>query len=95
MDYGDRRRFAEYSGNGIGLFDAKTRSIKEWKLPIQWSQPYDAIASKGGAEAWTGLMLTNSVSRLETKNGNVVDYLLPRNTNIRGLFVKELGYKQT
>ncbi len=86
--------FAEYGGNGIGMFDPKTKSIKEWQLPIPWSQPYDVVASKGGAEAWTGSMLTDFVSRLDTKSGEVVDYLLPRNTNIRRVFVQEIGDKQ-
>lgn len=94
VDADGRLWFAEYGGNGIGMFDPKTKTIKEWKLPIQWSQPYDAVSSKGGAEAWTGSMLTDFVSRLDTKTGDVVDYLLPRNTNIRRVFVEEHGDKQ-
>jgi streptogramin lyase len=86
--------FAEYGGNGIAMFDPKTRSIKEWQLPIPGSQPYDVVSSKGGAEAWTGSMLTDYVSRLDTQSGDVVDYLLPRNTNIRRVFVEEAGSKQ-
>jgi hypothetical protein len=32
-------------------------------------------------------MLTDQVSRLDTATGQVVDYLLPRTTNIRRVFV--------
>ena len=94
VDAEGRLWFAEYGGNGIGMFDPKTKSIKEWQLTIPWSQPYDVVASKGGAEAWTGSMLTDYVSRLDTRSGEVVDYLLPRNTNIRRVFVEEAGDKQ-
>ena len=38
-------------------------------------------------EAWTGSMLTDQVTRLNTKSGEMVQYLLPRSTNIRRVFV--------
>lgn len=94
VDKEGRLWFAEYAGNGIGMFDPKTKSIKEWKLPLPWSSPYDVVSSKGGAEAWTGSMNHDFVSRLNTSNGEVVDYLLPRATNIRRVFVEERGDKQ-
>ena len=94
VDQQGRLWFAEYAGNGIAMFDPKTRAIKEWRLPIPWSQPYDVVSSKGGAEAWTGSMNTDFVSRLNTSNGDVVDYLLPRPTNIRRVFVEEKDGKQ-
>jgi virginiamycin B lyase len=93
VDGEGRLWFAEYAGNGIAMFDPKTKSIKEWKLPIPWSQPYDVVATKDGREAWTGSMLTDYVSRLNPATGEVVDYLLPRNTNIRRVFVEEKGQK--
>jgi streptogramin lyase len=49
------------------------------------------VAIKNGAEVWTGSMLTDRVSRLDTATGEVVDYLLPRTTNIRRVFVDETG----
>ena len=39
-------------------------------------------------------MNTDLVSRLNTANGEVVDYLLPRPTNIRRVFVEEKDGKQ-
>ena len=42
-------------------------------------------------EAWTGSMFTDLVTRLDTKTGEMTQYLLPRSTNIRRVFVDETG----
>ncbi len=91
VDEQSRLWFAEYGGNGVGMFDPQTDAIKEWRLPTPWSAPYDVVAIKNGAEVWTGSMLTDQVSRLDTGTGQVVDYLLPRTTNIRRVFVDSSG----
>jgi virginiamycin B lyase len=83
--------FAEYAGNAIGMFDPVTERIKEWKLPTAWGNPYDAVPSKGGAEVWTGSMSNDRVSRLDTKTEEITEYLMPRTTNIRRVFVEETG----
>jgi hypothetical protein len=38
-------------------------------------------------EAWTGSMITDQVTRIDTRTGQSIDYLLPRTTNIRRVFV--------
>ena len=38
-------------------------------------------------DAWTGSMVTDQVTRLNTRTGEMTDYLLPRSTNIRRVFV--------
>ena len=86
MDAQDRLWFGEYRGDRIGMFDTKTRSFKEWKLHTRWSAPYDVVLDNNG-EAWTGSMVTDQVTRLNTASGEMVDYLLPRPTNIRRVFV--------
>jgi virginiamycin B lyase len=91
VDEQNRLWFAQYGGNGMGMFDPKTDTIKEWTLPTPWSAPYDVVAIKNGAEVWTGSMLTDRVSRLDTATGQAVDYLLPRTTNIRRVFVDQSG----
>jgi streptogramin lyase len=83
--------FAEFGGNGIGKFDPKTETIKEWKLQTPWSAPYDVAISKGASEVWTGSMLSDQVSRLDTKTDEITNYLLPRSTNIRRVFVDSTG----
>jgi streptogramin lyase len=83
--------FAEYAGNAIGMFDPETQQIKEWKLPTAWSEPYDVVPTKGAAEVWTGSMMSDQVSRLDTKTAAITEYLLPHTTNIRRVFVQETG----
>ena len=72
------------------MFDPKAKAIKEWQLPTPWSVPYDVTANKKG-EAWTGSMSTDQVARLDPASGNFVEYLLPRNTNIRRVFYDDAG----
>jgi streptogramin lyase len=83
--------FAEYAGNAIGMFDPATERMKEYRVTVPWSNPYDVVPSKGGAEVWTGSMSNDHVTRLETKTEEVTNYLLPRTTNIRRVFVEETG----
>ncbi len=80
-----RLTFAEYAANKVGMFDPKTEKFTEWKIPTPWSAPYDAQMDKAGY-AWTGSMINDHVSRINSKTGEVVDYLLPRSTNIRRVF---------
>lgn len=82
--------FSETNGNAIAMFDPEKKSIQEWRLPLPWSDPYDVVASKNG-EVWTGSMYTDRVSRLNPKTGEFVDYLLPKETNIRRVFVDDRG----
>ena len=78
--------FGEYRGNRIGMFDTKTQQFQEWEPPTPWALPYDVVEDKNG-EAWAGSMLTDRVTRLDPKTGKMIDYLLPRSTNIRRVFV--------
>jgi virginiamycin B lyase len=70
------------------MFDPKTERITEWKVPTAWSAPYDAVADRNG-EAWTGSMLTDRVARLDIKSGQYTEYMLPRPTNIRRVYVDD------
>jgi virginiamycin B lyase len=89
-DY-NRLWFAEYAGNAIAMFDPETEEFREWKLPTAWSEPYDVAPTKGAAEVWSGSMLTDQVARLNPKTDEIVEYLLPHNTNIRRVFVVDSG----
>ncbi len=86
MDAQDRLWFGMYRGDRIAMLDTKTEQFKEWKVSPRWSAPYDVFIDKN-EEAWTGSMITDLVTRLNTKTGEMVDYLLPRATNIRRVFV--------
>ena len=93
VDGQNRLWFAEYGGNAIGLFDPKTAAIKEYQLTTKFGAPYDAVPNKDASEVWTGSMLNDRVARLNTKSGEITEYLLPRTTNIRRVFVQENGQK--
>ena len=64
----------------------KTQKFTEWPLPTPWTAPYYVTWDKNG-ELWTGGMTTDRVVRLNPKTGEAVEYLLPRETNIRRVFV--------
>ena len=91
VDDQNRLWFAEYGGNAIGLFDPKTAAIKEYPLPTKWGDPYDLVPTKDASQVWTGSMMNDLVARLDTKSGKITEYLLPRSTNIRRVFVQETG----
>jgi streptogramin lyase len=86
MDAQDRLWFGEYRGDRIGMFDTRTGQFREWQVAPRWSSPYDVITDKN-EEAWTGSMLSDQVTRLNTRTGEAINYLLPRTTNIRRVFV--------
>jgi streptogramin lyase len=82
MDAQDRLWFAEFRANKIGMFDTRTEKFQEWAVPTPWTNVYDAISDKAGY-AWAGGMNNDRVVRVNTKTGELVEYLLPRLTNIR------------
>jgi streptogramin lyase len=86
MDAQDRLWIGEYRGDKIAMLDTKTGQFKEWKVEPRWSAPYDVIIDRN-EEAWTGSMVTDKITRLDTKSGKSVEYLLPRKTNVRRVWV--------
>jgi virginiamycin B lyase len=88
MDSRGHLWFGEFRGNRIGMFDPETERFQEWVPPTPWAQPYDVVADKNG-EAWAGSLFTDRVTRLDPKSGQMTDYLLPRSTNIRRVFVDD------
>ena len=86
MDAQDRLWFGEYRGDRIAMFDTRTESFKEWQVPTPWTAPYDVTVDRNG-EAWTGSMASDRVLRLNPETGVFTEYLLPRETNIRRVFV--------
>jgi len=86
MDARGQLWFAEYGGNRVGMLDTKTERIQEWEVPTPWTAPYDVTVDKNG-ELWSGTMSTDRVLRLDPKSGQSPEYLLPRTTNMRRVFV--------
>jgi virginiamycin B lyase len=86
MDAQDRLWFGEYRGDRIGMLDTRTGQFREWPVAPRWSSPYDVMSDKN-EEAWTGSMVSDQVTRLNTRTGESINYLLPRTTNIRRVYV--------
>ncbi|HVA95581.1 MAG TPA: carboxypeptidase regulatory-like domain-containing protein [Candidatus Dormibacteraeota bacterium] len=78
--------FGEFRGNRIGMFNTKDLTFKEWTPPTPWSFPYDMVADRNG-DVWGGSTMTDRMMRLDPRTGQIVEYLMPRNTNIRKVFV--------
>jgi virginiamycin B lyase len=93
VDGENRLWFAEYGANAIALFDPKTAAIKEYPIPTKFAAPYDVAPNKDASVVWTGSMMTDQVERLDTKTGHITEYLLPRPTNVRRVFVEDAGPK--
>ena len=86
MDLQGRLWFGENRANRIGMFDTRTEQFQEWAAPTLESWPYDATADKNG-EVWSGGEFSDRVLRLDPKTGGIIEYLLPRFTNVRRVFV--------
>jgi streptogramin lyase len=86
MDAQDRLWFGQYRADRVAMLDTKSGQFTIWQMPTRWSAPYDVTIDKND-EAWTGSMITDRVTRIDTKSGGMVEYLLPRTTNIRRVFV--------
>jgi streptogramin lyase len=88
IDDQGRLWYAEYGSNSIGMLDPETGTVKQWALPTPWTAPYDVVLDRNG-EAWSGSMLSDRVSRLDPRTGEFIEYLMPRNTNIRRVYVDD------
>jgi virginiamycin B lyase len=86
LDEQGRLWFGENRANRLGMFDTATHQFQEWASPTPESWPYDATADKNG-NAWTGGEFSDRVLRVNPKTGELIEYLLPRFTNIRRVFV--------
>jgi virginiamycin B lyase len=86
MDSQDRLWFGENNGDRIGMFDTRTERFQEWTVPTPGAWPYDVTADKNG-NVWSGGEYNDRILRLDPVSGEFVDYLLPRSTNVRRVFV--------
>jgi virginiamycin B lyase len=78
--------FAEYGADKIGMLNINTLQFKEWALATPWSGPYD-VAPFSKDQVWVGSMSSDRVARLDPKTGQIIEYQLPKQTNIRRMFV--------
>lgn len=85
IDDQDRILVTEFRGNKVALFDTKTEKMTEWPMPA-YTYPYRAAVDKNG-EIWASTMHTDRAVRLDPKTGATIEYLLPKETNMRSVFV--------
>lgn len=90
VDADDNLWFAEYGANAIARFDSETEKITEFKVPTPYFDPYDVARAKSG-DVWTVSMETDRIDRLNPQSGEWVQYLLPRSTNMRRVFIDTDG----
>jgi len=86
MDAQDRLWFGENNGDRIGMFDTRTETFREWPVPTPGAYPYDVTADRNG-NVWSGGEYDDRILRLDPSTGQFVQYLLPRATNVRRVFV--------
>ena len=85
IDDEDRILIAEYRGNKVAIFDTKTEKFTEYPVPPH-TWPYRAAIDKNG-EIWTGGMHSDRAVRVNPKTGETLEYLLPKETNMRTVFL--------
>jgi streptogramin lyase len=78
--------FAEYAANKVAMFDPAKETFREWDVPTPYTYPYDVFLDKNG-ELWAGSMSSDRVLRMQPATGKSVEYLLPRQTNVRRVYV--------
>jgi virginiamycin B lyase len=86
LDDRGRLWFTEFAANKLAMFDTKQESFKEWDVPTPHTYPYDVFSDNNG-ELWSGGMASDRVLRFDPQSGGAIEYLLPRPTNIRRVFV--------
>jgi virginiamycin B lyase len=86
IDAQGRLWFGENRGNKIGMFDTQAQKFQEWDSPTPEYFPYDVTSDKNG-ETWAIGEFADTVLRLNPKTGQIIEYPMPRFTNMRRAFV--------
>jgi streptogramin lyase len=68
------------------MFDPVKETFREWDVPTPHTYPYDVFVDRNG-ELWSGSMSSDRILRFDPATGKSVEYLLPRQTNVRRVFV--------
>lgn len=88
MDSQDRVWCGDFNGNGLIMFNTKTRQYEgDWTAPLPHSRPYDAHYDEKGYD-WAGGMDSDLIIRLDVATGKMNQYLLPYRTNIRNVHMQ-------
>jgi streptogramin lyase len=88
IDDKQRLWFAEFAANKVAMFDTAREDFKEWDAPTPFTYPYDVYLDRTGT-LWSAGMSSDRVLRLDPASGRSVEYLLPRPTNVRRIFIDD------
>ncbi len=86
MDAQGRIWFAEFAADKVARFEPTTETFREWDVPTPHTYPYDVFLDRNGT-LWSGSMSSDRILRFDPEAGTSVEYLLPRQTNVRRVFV--------
>jgi len=90
IDSQDRLWCGGFNGNDLVMFDPRTQKITQWKAPTPWTRPYDAEFDDKTYD-WGAGMDNDIALRLNTQTGELIEYLLPHETNVRHVEVQKSG----
>lgn len=77
MDSQDRFWFAEYYGDKVAYFDTRTELFREYPLPYKYTTPYTASVPDRKGRVYASSNMSDRVIRVDSKTGDVVEYLMP------------------
>ena len=90
LDSQDRVWCGVFYGNALAMFDPKTEKISEWKVPTEWTRPYDAQFDDK-SYVWGAGMDNDVAVRMNTETGEFTEYLMPHEFNVRHVEVQKSG----
>jgi len=88
IDSQNRLWFSQFHANRYARYDAKTRNITVWDVPVPYAGAYD-VQFDDVKYAWGADMSTDLVQRLNTETGEWDSYLLPTSINTRHIDVQK------
>lgn len=77
VDKQNRYWFGEYTGDKIGMLDAKTEKITEFDTGMKWSSPYTSSVTDAKGRVYAPSNTSDRMFQLDPKTGEVVAFLMP------------------
>ena len=88
IDSQNRLWFSQFHANRYARYDAKTRNISVWDVPVPYAGAYD-VQFDDTKYAWGADMSTDLVQRLNVETAEWDSYLLPTSINTRHIDVQK------
>ncbi len=88
IDSQNRLWFSQFHANRYARYDAKSRNISVWDVPVPYGGAYD-VQFDDAKYAWGADMSTDLVQRLNVETGEWSSYLLPTSINTRHVDVQK------